>query len=62
MRLSDLRRLRVVMKRAQPFLITADRNPALAQLDRAGLAARTRPGERQLLLFETARSATSGEF
>ncbi|MHB0960389.1 MAG: putative DNA modification/repair radical SAM protein [Pirellulaceae bacterium] len=60
-RLSDLRRLRVAMKRAQPFLITADHNPVLAQLDRGDLAARTRPGERQLLLFETARSATSGE-
>ena len=47
---------------AQPFLITADHNPALAQLDRGSLAARTRPVERQLLLFETARSATSGEF
>jgi putative DNA modification/repair radical SAM protein len=60
-RLQDLRRLRVVLRRAQPFLITADHNAALAQLDGMELTQPMQPRQRQLLLFETRRSAVSGE-
>jgi putative DNA modification/repair radical SAM protein len=61
-RLKDLSRLRVALKRAKPFLVTADHNPAVFLLDSERLQKRTQAGERQLLLFDAAKEATTGEF
>ncbi|WP_254511194.1 putative DNA modification/repair radical SAM protein [Anatilimnocola floriformis] len=61
LRTEDLRKLRVAWNRARAFVITADHNPALADLDKLDLARRTQPRQRQLLLFEAAESARSGE-
>jgi predicted DNA-binding helix-hairpin-helix protein len=60
-RLNDLKRLRVPLKRAQPFIITSDHNPALSLLDGQDLERRARPAERQLMLFDASASALSGE-
>lgn len=60
-RLSDLRRLRVALKRAQPFIVTADHNPALLLLDGHDLQRRTQPTDRQLTLFDTSTVARTGE-
>ncbi len=48
---ADLLKLRVAVKRALPFVITADRNPEVLRLDAEGLRARLTAG-RQLSLFE----------
>ncbi len=56
-RLADLRRLRVALKRAQPFIVTADHNPAALQLDRRDLRRITTPGPRQLWLFDPEMTA-----
>jgi predicted DNA-binding helix-hairpin-helix protein len=62
LRLSDLRSLRVPLRRAQPFLITADCVRAAAKhLDSAALDRLVRPKSVQLDLFDTALSARSGE-
>ena len=51
-RLADLQRLGVALKRARWFLVTADHNPALAQLDAQHLRARlTDERPTQLALF-----------
>jgi putative DNA modification/repair radical SAM protein len=60
-RLKDLRRLRVALKRAQPFIVTADYNPAVFQLDRGDLKERTQPAARQLWLFDPQLAAQTGE-
>jgi putative DNA modification/repair radical SAM protein len=59
-RLEDLPKLRISLRRALPFVRTSDHNPALAALDRADLAARV-AAPRQLELFEARRSARAGE-
>ena len=61
LRLADLKRLRVSLKKAKPFLITADRNSALKQLDAVDLAERFKPRATQGLLFDAADSALTGE-
>jgi len=60
-RLADLARLRVSLRRCMPFLLTTDnvRRPA-RELDRLALAQRLRP-PRQLGLFEAGVAAVSGE-
>ena len=60
LRLDDLRRLGVVLKRARPFIVTADPNPSLQELDRLDLASRLRVPQ-QLSLFEAAGSARTGQ-
>lgn len=62
LRLQDLRRLRVALKRAQPFIITADHNPAVFLLDQDDLPQMTATSSRQLWLFDPQRMARSGEF
>ena len=58
--MDDLRKLRAAVRRAAPFVITADQNPALRHLDDQRLLdGVTAP--HQLLLFEGARSALGGE-
>ena len=61
LRIADLKRLRVAWNRAAPFVITADHNPALAELDSQQLHQSTRRRPKQLLLFESETSARSGE-
>ncbi len=60
-RLNDLRRLRIAMKRAQPFIVTADHNPAVSLLDGQDLPRRAQPVERQLMLFDAGTAAHTGE-
>lgn len=59
LRVSDLKRLRIIWKRAQAFIIAADHLPGRA-LEDSKLATRVAP-RRQLLLFEAADAAASGE-
>ena len=60
-RLDDLARLRVVMRKARPFVVTADHNPAALRLDADDLLDRVAPRDRQMELFATAESSRSGE-
>ncbi len=59
LRAGDLQRLRIAWKRAEAFVIAADHVPTRA-VDDLKLPARAAP-ERQLLLFESASAATTGE-
>ncbi|WP_146390826.1 putative DNA modification/repair radical SAM protein [Allorhodopirellula solitaria] len=58
---SDLKKLRIAWKRAKSFIQTGDHNPGLADLDKLDLGRRIRPQTQQLLLFDAASSAFSGE-
>jgi putative DNA modification/repair radical SAM protein len=60
LRMSDLGRLRVPLRRLRPFLVTADSTAPARLLDRTDLPALVRPHE-QLRLFEAAAGALSGE-
>jgi predicted DNA-binding helix-hairpin-helix protein len=59
--LADLSKLRIPVKRSRFFVITADHNPAAMQIDSPKLAPRVLTPDRQLLLFEAAETARSGE-
>jgi putative DNA modification/repair radical SAM protein len=59
--LADLGKLRVPVKRSQFFIVTADHNPAVRQIDSARLGPKLVAPDRQLLLFEAADTARSGE-
>lgn len=61
LRVCDLQKLRVSWKRAAPFVIAADHNPALQQLDLQSLRQRLQPKQQQLLLFDAVQSARDGE-
>ncbi|MGB7347209.1 MAG: putative DNA modification/repair radical SAM protein [Pirellulaceae bacterium] len=61
LRSEDLRKLRVAWNRAKVFVLTADHNPGLADLDKLDLAQRVKPRSQQLMLFDAASSAASGE-
>ena len=50
-RLADLVRLRVSLKKVEPFIITADHNPARYLLDSDLLRAKFAPKPQQLELF-----------
>ena len=60
-RLDDLRKLRISVTKAGPFVITADHNPDALSIDRDDLRRRVAPPERQLDLFDVVGSARSGE-
>ncbi len=61
LRLADLARMRVPLRRAAPFLVTADGAAAPARmLDAADLAARVKPAE-QLGLFDAIVAARTGQ-
>ena len=60
-RLEDLARLKVNVKRALPFVITSDHNPHVFSLDTLALRDRIAPLETQIDLFGVQRSAVSGE-
>jgi predicted DNA-binding helix-hairpin-helix protein len=60
-RLGDLQKLHMSLRKVKPFVVTADHNPEAGRIDRVDLRGRVMPVERQLELFETATSAMSGE-
>jgi predicted DNA-binding helix-hairpin-helix protein len=60
-RLDDLAKLRVSLRKVKPFVITADHNPDALRIDRGDLAARVVNPHVQLELFGAASSARSGE-
>ncbi len=61
LRTEDLKKLRVAWNRAMCFVVTADSNPALANLEKTNLRAKTAPQSTQMMLFDTAISARTGE-
>lgn len=58
---ADLKKMRVAWNRAKVFVSTADHNPALSGLDKLDLAQKVKPKTKQLMLFDAAQSASSGE-
>ncbi len=60
-RLDDLSRLRVAVKKVRPWVITADHNPDVMLLDRDDLRQRIVRPMKQLELFDLPASARSGE-
>jgi predicted DNA-binding helix-hairpin-helix protein len=61
LKLEDLARLNVAVKRAKYFVVTADHNPATRQIDSPKLPQKVVKPDAQLSLFETAWSARTGE-
>jgi len=61
LRMEDLAKLRVSMKRVRPFVIAADHNPEALRIDRDDLKMRAATKDRQMLLFEARASAVTGE-
>lgn len=60
-RLDDLAKIRVPLRKTRPFIITADFNPEAMRLDRGDLNVRVATPFVQLELFSAATSARSGE-
>jgi putative DNA modification/repair radical SAM protein len=60
-RLEDLGKMRVSLKKVRPFVITANHNPEVMLIDSATLRTRITGVSPQLDLFDTASSATFGE-
>jgi putative DNA modification/repair radical SAM protein len=60
-RLADLARLRVPMKKVTPFIVTVDHTPHLLRLDSDAVAARMLAPVRQLELFGPEPSVLTGE-
>lgn len=58
--LADLGKLKISVKKSQYFIVAAEHNPAIAQIDREILPAKF-DGSKQLGLFEAAATARSGE-
>lgn len=61
LRTDDMKKLRVAWKRARAFVVTADHNPALRNLDRSDLKRLVQPPEKQLTFFDTFDAALTGE-
>jgi putative DNA modification/repair radical SAM protein len=59
--LTDLAKLKIPVKRAQYFVVTADANPAALHIDKPTLPDRVVPAAQQLNLFEAALTARTGE-
>jgi putative DNA modification/repair radical SAM protein len=60
-RIEDLRRLGIPLRRSLPFIITADHRPTLLGPDSLDLRDRIAPKAAQVDLFESAVAATHGE-
>jgi putative DNA modification/repair radical SAM protein len=60
-RMIDLRKLRVAMRKIRPWVIVADYNPELQRLDRLDLRGHVAHPNAQLELFDAHASANSGE-
>jgi putative DNA modification/repair radical SAM protein len=61
LRLEDLPRLHLSLKKVLPFVVTADHNAAALTLDRDQLAPSVVPANRQLDLFHASASAVTGQ-
>ncbi|WP_153556395.1 putative DNA modification/repair radical SAM protein [Roseimaritima sediminicola] len=61
LRVADLKKMRVAWNRTKVFVLTADYNPGVSALDKVDLSRRVRPSSQQLMLFDAASSARSGE-
>ncbi|MCM2374815.1 putative DNA modification/repair radical SAM protein [Aporhodopirellula aestuarii] len=61
LRSTDLRKLRVAWNRTKAFVLTADHHPGVRDLDRLNLKTKVATKDKQLLLFDAAGSALSGE-
>jgi putative DNA modification/repair radical SAM protein len=61
-RMADLQRLRVSLKRVRPFVVCADHNPDALRIDSDKLRERVVQPVVQLELFNTSVSAATGEF
>ena len=61
LRIADLKKLRVAWNRTKLFVVTADHNPNLMDLDSVKLIGKAKPKFTQLMLFDTAQSALTGE-
>ena len=61
LRVADLKKMRVAWNRMRTFVTTVDHHPAISELDGERLAKRFQPKSQQLMLFEAAGSARSGE-
>jgi predicted DNA-binding helix-hairpin-helix protein len=61
MRLEDLKKLRVFLRRAKAFVTTEDFSPEVAELDSLGLETGFVAAPRQLGLFEAQVAAVNGE-
>jgi len=59
--LADLAKLKISVKKSQPFIVTADSNPANRQIDNTKLPQQFVTPQEQLTLFEIAETARSGE-
>ncbi len=59
--LADIAKLKVSVKKAQYFIVAADHNPAVHQIDKPQLPAKFIPKAEQLGLFEAAITARTGE-
>ena len=59
--LADLGKLRIPLKRAKFFVITADHNPDVLLIDSASLKEKIQPTDQQLSLFDLKQSAAVGE-
>jgi predicted DNA-binding helix-hairpin-helix protein len=63
LRLADLVRLRLQLKKLMPFIITADHHPARMGLDSDSLRARFLPPPEQIELnFDAAPKPSAGDF
>ena len=59
--LADLAKLKISVKKSKFFVVTADHNPAVHEIDSVQLPAKFEPPSEQLTLFESAETARSGE-
>jgi len=58
---ADLAKLRVSLKKSQFFIVTADHNPAARQIDAPKLPERFIQSNQQMMLFDAAQTARTGE-
>jgi len=59
--LSDLSKLKISVKKSQFFIVTANENTGVRQIDAVKLPEKFVPKQQQLLLFEAANTARTGE-
>lgn len=59
--LADLAKLKISISKSKFFIVTADHNPAAEQIDSAKLPERFVPPTQQLMLFDAAETARTGE-
>jgi putative DNA modification/repair radical SAM protein len=59
--LADLAKLKVAVNRARYFIVTADHNPSVHEIDSPRLPQQVVSSSEQMSLFETATTARSGE-